>query len=85
MPGPQHLTAAEGQELACERGAAIRRGEHAFDLLASGVGVIHASEQKLGVAHDDAQQVVEVVGHSSGKQPDGLHFLAMKDLFLCGL
>ena len=38
-------------------------------------------EQDFGVAVDDHQQVVEVVGDAARQAPDGFHFLRLPELF----
>ena len=64
-----HLTPAEGEQLAHQGSAAIRGalnlGEPGTVARVFGVG-----EQQLDTAEHDGQQIVEVVSHSTGEQPD---------------
>ena len=82
--GSEHLLAAESQKLPGEGGGAIGgignllgRPAHA------GVGP-DAIQQKFGVAGDDHQQIVEVVGNAAGQTTDGFHFLRLAKLLLEG-
>ncbi len=41
-----------------------------------------AHEQELGIAHDDRQQIVEVVRDATGQLPNSLHFLGLREFGL---
>ena len=49
-------------------------------LRAAGVALRKNIEQKLGVAFDDHQKIVEVVRDAAGKAADGFHFLRLAEL-----
>ena len=75
--------AAEGQELAGERSGAQTCLLDLLGVPALRIGVPLATLQLVGVADDDAQQVVEVMSDSSREPPDGFHLVRLaKLLFL---
>ena len=41
--------------------------------------------QKIGVADNDGEQIIEIVGDAAGKLADGLHLLRLYQLFLGAL
>ena len=41
---------------------------------------VAAGQQHVAIAGDDGQQVVEIVGDSSGEPPDRLHLLRLAEL-----
>ena len=79
----QHLLAAEGEKLARERGGAIGSAMMT-SLCAAGVALREHVEQKLGVALDDHQEIVEVVSDATGEAADGFHFLRLAELIFSG-
>ena len=78
----QHLAAAEGEQLARERGSAIRRAHDLERVLAARVVVVEAGGQELAVAADRGQQVVEVVRDPARKPSDRLELLRVQQLLL---
>ena len=78
--GSQHLLAAEGQELAGERGGAVGGiGNFLRGPAHRRIGA-DALQQKLAVAGDHHQQIVEVVGNAAGQAADGFHLLGLAKL-----
>ena len=80
--GLGYLPAAEEQQLARQRGRPPAGGEDLLDLVIVGVIGGHPAGQELAVANDGREQVVEVVGHPTGQQPEGLHPLRLNELRL---
>ena len=80
--GPQHLLAAEGQELAGEVGGALAGAANLGDELAVGIGRVEAVERHLAEPDDGGEQVVEVVGHAAGELPHRFHLLRLPELLL---
>src|SRR6185503_12197567 len=80
--GHEDLLAAEGEQLPGEGGGAVPGLEDLGDLAAGGVAVVEAGDHELGVADDDEQEVVEVVGDAAGEAADGLHLLGLAELLL---
>ncbi len=77
----QHLLPAEGEQLLRQcRGAAGRLDDlfSVTPLLTGG----EAIPQKFGIAADDRQQVVEVVGDPAREQADRFHLLRLSELRL---
>ena len=80
--GLQNLQPAEGQKLARQTGSAIRGP---FDLLnLSGIlaGGRQLIAEKLRVAFDNHQKIVEIVRHSAGQAAHRFHFLRLAELLL---
>src|SRR5208283_5593639 len=78
----EHLLAAEGEELAGERGRALGgAGNFLRGSTESGVRT-EAVEEKFRVAGDHHEQVVEVVGDATRKSSHGFHFLGLLELLL---
>ena len=76
----QDLPPAESEELTGEDGRALGGGR---DLVELGLGrAVAAFEQRLGVAADHGQEVVEVVGDAAGEPPDRLELLRLAQLLL---
>ena len=76
----QHLASAEREQLPGEDGRALGGGR---DLVELGLGgAVAAFEQRLGVAADHGQEVVEVVGDAAGEPPDRLEPLRLAQLLL---
>ena len=74
------LLAAEGEDLAHEPAGALGRAADLADALAHRGGVPRVELGELGVAVDDRDEVVEVVGDATGHPADGLHPLALTHL-----
>ena len=51
-----------------------------FDVVPHRVALGQAREQHLAVAHDDGQDIVEVVRDTAGQSPHGLHLLRVPQL-----
>ena len=83
--GLEHLAAAEGEELARERGRAQGRLLHLADLAQQLVLGSQLPLDHLAVAQDRGQDVVEVVGHAPGEPPHGFHLLRLAELLLQAL
>ena len=80
--GAKRLFAAEHQQLAGELGRALGRGADHLDVLAVLRADVAGLQQEGGVALDDLEDVVEVVGHAAGEQADRLHLLGGAELVL---
>ena len=76
----EKLFAAEGEELAGERGGAIGGLLNGFGLGVQRVAGGELVEENLGVAADDHEQIVEVVSDAAGEAADGFHFLGLAEL-----
>ena len=83
--GREDLLAAEGQELPGELGGAA--GGRLDDLHALALGIVRSQleEQQLAVAHDDGQEIVEVVSDGAGQASHGLHLLKMPHLLFAAM
>ena len=44
--------------------------------------VVEPPAQQLGAGGDDAEDVIEVMGHAAGQPPDGFHLLRLAKLIL---
>ena len=76
----QHLTAAEGQQLARQRGGAIGGALDALQQPPPRRMVQAFGAERLGVAADHLQQVVEVVGHAAGQPAERADLLRAPQL-----
>ena len=76
----EKLFAAEGEELASERGGAIGGLLNGFGFGMQRVAGSELVEQNFGVAADDHEQIVEVVSDAAGEAADGFHFLGLAEL-----
>ena len=80
----EHLLAAEGEQLAGQRGGAFGG---AGDLLGRTAQMrlgAEALEQEFRVAGDHHEQIVEVVGDAAGEAADRFHLLRLAQLLLEG-
>ena len=78
--GRQDLLAAEGEQLARERGGALGGvGNFLRGAAQARIGA-EALEQEFGVAGDHHQQIVEVVRDAAGEPADGFHLLGLTEL-----
>src|SRR4029077_15695762 len=75
-----HLTTAEGQQLAGRRGSALGVLHNLRDLLELWLGRIKLLEEYLAVPADDGQQIIEIVSYSAGVLAPGLPFLRLTEL-----
>ena len=71
-PDGEHLFAPEREQLAREVAAAARRLLDLAQIAPGRAAVAGLGEQQVGVALDDHQDVVEVVGDAAGEVADGL-------------
>ena len=80
IDGLDDLFAAEGQELPRQRGGALPRFADGFGVGPEGIPGGKASEEEAAIAIDDREQIIEVVGDTTGETADGLHFLGLDEL-----
>ena len=80
--GPEHLLAAEGQELPRQQAGAMRGALDLVEILGAEIGGVERRRHQLGVAGDDGQQVVEVVRDAAGEPADGFHLHRLRQLLL---
>ena len=80
--GPEHLLAAERQELPRQQAGAMRGPLDLVEILGAEVGRVERRRHELGIAGDDGQQVVEVVRDAAGEPADRLHLHRLRELFL---
>ena len=80
--GLEDLLPAEGQELPGQRGGPLSGLSDLVDVPAHLVVAGETREQELGVAVDDRQQIVEVVGDAPRQSPDRLDLLGLPQLLL---
>jgi hypothetical protein len=80
--GPQHLLAAEREQLPGEVGGAMAGAADLAQQLAVGIAGIEAVEGHLAESDDGGQQVVEVVRDAAGQLSDGFHLLRLPELLL---
>lgn len=76
----QHLPAAKGQELASQRSSALRGDQDQFEVPPQAILPPQARQNKVGAAHDDGEQVIEIVGDAPGKMPHGFHLFGVDEL-----
>jgi hypothetical protein len=62
--------------------AAFRRPESIVEVFPSLGVAAHALLQQLQIAHDDGEQVVEIVRDAAGELAHGLHLLRLAELLL---
>ena len=80
LPRLHDLFAAERQQLPCQAGGALARFLDLQDVVAGRMIGVEAIEQKVGVAEDCGQDVVEIVRHAAGQPPDRLHLQRLAQL-----
>ena len=74
------LFARKCEQLPGKVGASMRRVKNLFDIGMNRTFRRDVLHGHLGVPHDNAQHIVEIVRHASGKTSHRLHFLRMKEL-----
>ena len=79
---PQGLPAREGKQLAHQARRPVGVVLDLHDVLEGRVGRAVVGEEKVRVADDRLQHVVEVVRDAAGELPDGLHLLRLRELLL---
>ena len=77
----EDLHAAESEKLASQGGGAVGGAVDLFDFARGGVRRRQDIHQQLGVALDDHEEIVEVVGDAAREAAHGLHFLGLAELF----
>ena len=81
-PGAQRLAPRIGQQLLGQAGAALGRDADDLELAAQRRGHVPVIHQKLGIAEDDGQEIVEVVRDAAAQLADGFHLLELTELLL---
>ena len=76
----EKLFAAESQELAGERGGAVGGLLNGFGFGMQRMAEGELVEHDFGIAADDHEEIVEVVGDAAGEAADGFHFLGLAEL-----
>ncbi len=76
----QRLLAGEGQKLPNQGGRAVGVLPDLHQVAVFHVGHVVPHQQKVAMAVDRGQQVVEVVRHAAGELADGLHLLGLDEL-----
>jgi hypothetical protein len=71
--------------LADEFSGAIAGGGDGFEGFAVGIIEGFLDEEEAGVALDDGENVVEIVGDAGGQLADGFHFLDLAQLIFQGV
>ena len=74
--------AAEGENLGDEVAGAVARGDDVLDVGAEWMGGCQVEVGELGVAKDDAEDVVDIVGDAAGEGADGFELLSLAELAL---
>ena len=80
--GSQRLFAREGQKLSHERRRPVGVLTDLHQVAVFHVRHVVPHQQKVAMAVDRRQQVVEVMRHAAGELADGLHFLGLDELRL---
>ena len=80
----EDLLAAEGEQLARQRGRPLRGLAHEVEVAAEPVPRIERVRQQRAPADDHGEEVVEVVGDAAGELADRLHLLRLPELLLGG-
>ncbi len=78
--GGDDLAAREGEQLSREGCGAVCHVDDFGDVGSGGVALWKRVEGQLGVAADDGEQVVEVVGDTSREAPQRVHLLGLQQL-----
>jgi len=78
----EHLLATEGQELSREVRRASRRLLDELDMTLEPGVAVQAIRQQRAAARDDAEEIVEIVGHAPGQPAHGFHLLGLGQLLL---
>jgi hypothetical protein len=81
----QRLAAREGEQAADEIGAAQRRVERVLDRLGVALVVRHVAFERIEIADDHAEQIVEIMRHAAREVADGFHLLGLAKLRLDGV
>ena len=74
------LFAAEFQETPGEVGGLLRRGHYLVYMRPQRIIAADLRLDQVGAAHDDHEDIVEVMGHSPGEGADGLQFPGLGEL-----
>ena len=81
-PGVHHLLAAEREQLTRESGGALGGIADFLYILPSWISRLDVAEQQRAVAHDDGEEIVEIVGYAAGELTDGVHLSRLRQLLL---
>ena len=76
------LFGAECEELSDQRRGPFSGLQHFFGLSAKGVLRTEFRQEDLAVAHDDSQEIIEVMRNPSGQPANRFHLLGLPKLFL---
>ena len=80
----EHLLAAEGEELASQRGGASGSAGNFLGRAAHRGVRAEAVEQEFRIAGDHHQQIVEIVRNAAGESSHSFHLLRLPELLLQG-
>ena len=80
--GVQRLLAAEREQLPNQRRGPFAGLQCFFDLSAKGVLSAEFRQENLAVAHDDSQEIIEVMRDPSSQPANRFHLLGLPKLFL---
>ena len=83
--GDQHLLAAEGEQLAGERGGTPGGIADLCDVVLEWVIAANFLEQHIGVAENDGEEIVEVVGDAARQPADRIQLLGLEILLFDSL
>ena len=78
--GGDRLLAGKGQQLTRQVGRAFGGFADFLEVGMERLGRVHLLQGQLGMAEDDAQHVVEVVGHAARQPTDRFHLLGLLEL-----
>src|SRR5262249_48397482 len=77
MLGMKDLAAAESEELACQGGGAVGDFTDLLAISPCGLTRVDLVDGEVGVALDDGEQVVEIVGDATSEASESVHFLRL--------
>ena len=75
-----YLFAAEGEQLPGQLRGSAGGGEYFLKLVLDRASRNDRIQGQFGIAGDDGEQVVEIVGDSARETADGIHFLSLQQL-----
>ena len=76
----EHLFPAERQQLAGERGGAVRGSPNLTEVLPDRLVRADLVDQELGIAENRGEHVVEIMRHAARQPADGFHLLGVTQL-----
>ncbi len=77
--GLERLAAAEGEQVAGQRGGAVGGVDDRFEIAARRCSLRSARRQQFGRAADHGHQIVEIVGDAAGQLADRLQLLRLEE------